>query len=75
MKLTGASGAAPRFGALAAVTQQEIARTYDPATDQFDEMEVEPTSMYGVMRTPAAVRRVAVDCGAPALRHAPLFLR
>ena len=51
MKLTGRLGSRTQIGALAAVTQREIARTYNPATNLFDETEVEPTSMYGVMRT------------------------
>ena len=51
MKLTGRLGSRTQVGALAAVTQREIARTYNPATGAFSEEEVEPTSMYGVMRT------------------------
>ena len=51
MKLTGRLGSRTQVGALAALTQQEIARTYNPANGLYDETEVEPTSVYGVMRT------------------------
>jgi hypothetical protein len=49
-KLTGRLGSRTQVGALAAVTQREIARTFDPASGLFDEAEVEPTSLYGVAR-------------------------
>lgn len=50
IKLTGRLGSATQVGALAAVTQREVARTFDPASGLFDESEVEPTSTYGVLR-------------------------
>ncbi len=50
IKLTGRLGSATQVGALAAVTQREVARTFDPASGQYDEAEVEPTSTYGVLR-------------------------
>lgn len=50
MKLTGRLGSSTQVGALAAVTQREVASTFDPAANRYGETEVEPTSSYGVMR-------------------------
>jgi len=49
-KLTGRLGSATQIGALAALTQREVARTFDAGSGQYDEREVEPTSSYGVLR-------------------------
>jgi hypothetical protein len=50
VKLTGRLGSRTQVGALAAVTQREVAETFNPATGNFGQTEVEPTSTYGVMR-------------------------
>ena len=49
-KLTGRLGSATQIGVLTAVTQREVAHTFDPLSNQYGETEVEPTSLYGVAR-------------------------
>jgi hypothetical protein len=49
-KLTGRLGSATQIGVLTALTQREVASTFDPVSNQYGESEVEPTSLYGVAR-------------------------
>jgi hypothetical protein len=49
-KITGRTPSGLQVGALAAVTDREFADVYHTVPDQFDRQEVEPTSLYGVLR-------------------------
>lgn len=49
-KVTGRLQSGTSIGVLAAFTDNEVARTYESATDTYGETEVAPTSGYGVLR-------------------------
>ncbi len=49
-KVTGRLSSGLSLGALGAVTDREVARTFDETTEERGEVRVEPRSSYGVMR-------------------------
>ena len=49
-KVTGQLESGWSVGAIAALTDDETARTFDLETETFDEVEVEPTTGYGALR-------------------------